>query len=133
MVKNVLAVEVFLLKAIFTLTNKFWIQTNPRLLITYITNNMHIEFILLCELCIYTPSFLFQEVNYRIDETRSVRWSYTFLSRCQCSKVMREGSESENQSLQPRASKWTGNAQKRNDVITCVDINKNHYPTEIPI
>ena len=30
---------------------------------------------------------------------------YTFLQRCQCGKVMREGSESENQSLQPRESK----------------------------
>jgi len=37
--------------------------------------------------------------------------SYTFLSRCQCYKVMREGSELENQSLQPRASKWTRNTQ----------------------
>jgi len=46
-------------------------------------------------------------------------------------KVMKEGSESENHSLQPRASKEE--YTKRNDVITFVDMNKNHYPTEIPL
>jgi len=44
---------------------------------------------------------------------------------------MKEGSESENHSLQPRASKEE--YTKRNDVITFVDMNKNHYPTEIPL